>query len=177
MFEYLFGVKQKSSSGCRKFPHARNSELNRTSPSRVLGLGFAVEYDSILPQGCVECIVLLAMSCESQLRPVVLAPRIRQPSHPNLPLSGLTLKVCPVETHANMRFLFRDRAGQARATKGQRPGLNPFGVMSLYTRDQYWSRGEHVPVPGLMRMLRFPWLWACGEAGCRTGRPFVIELW
>ena len=40
-------------------------------------------------------------------------------------------------------------------------------------RDQYWSRGERVPVPGPSWALPIPMLW---EAGERPGSACAIEV-
>ena len=52
----------------------------------------------------------------------------------------------------------RGRAYCRAAGQGRRLG---FRVMTLL-REQYWSGGEHVPVPGTTWVLRCPWLWRGG---------------
>ena len=44
--------------------------------------------------------------------------------------------------------------------------VNDLKVVSgsyFFVRDQYWSRGERVPVPGPSRALPTPMLWEAGE--------------
>ena len=100
--------------------------------------------------------------------------RLRRPDHPNLFLLGFSTHIPSFSLFLQLqagqgvgRRAGHGRGGAGRGGAGQGRGPNRrvkglrFGVVA---RDQCWSRGEPVPVPGPDVGATVPWLWRDGQA-------------